>query len=85
MIRAPALLLTLLVTAAIFFVGLGSFGLVEPSDARYAEIANEMWISGDFVMPTLLGIPHFHKPPLIYWISGAGYGGRRSPSCSRAP
>lgn len=63
----------MLVAGAIFIVGLGSFGLVEPSDARYAEIANEMWCSGDYVVPRLLGIPHFHKPPLIYWLTTAGY------------
>jgi 4-amino-4-deoxy-L-arabinose transferase len=68
----PALLLTFLGTAAFFFTGLGSVGLVEPSDARYAEIAHEMWESGDFLFPRLLGIPHFHKPPLMYWISCAG-------------
>jgi 4-amino-4-deoxy-L-arabinose transferase len=53
--------------------GLGSYGLVEPSDARYAEIAREMWASGDWAFPRLLGILHFHKPPLIYWLAAAGY------------
>ena len=63
----------LALAAAVFWVGLGSYGLVEPSDARYAEIAREMWLSGDWVFPRLLGIHHFHKPPLIYWLSAAGY------------
>ncbi len=55
------------------WVGLGSYGLVEPSDARYAEIAREMWASGDWLFPRLLGIHHFHKPPLVYWITSLGY------------
>jgi 4-amino-4-deoxy-L-arabinose transferase-like glycosyltransferase len=59
--------------AVVFLAGLGSYGLVEQSDARYAEIAREMWRSGDYVVPTLLGIKHFHKPPLIYWLTVPGY------------
>lgn len=59
--------------AVVFLAGLGSYGLVEQSDARYAEIAREMWASGDYVVPTLLGIKHFHKPPLIYWLTIPGY------------
>lgn len=58
---------------AAFWVGLGSYGLVEPSDARYAEIAREMWTSGDWAFPRLLGILHFHKPPLLYWLAAGGY------------
>ncbi len=63
----------LALAGAVFWVGLGSYGLVEPSDARYAEIAREMWLSGDWMSPRLLSIHHFHKPPLIYWLSAAGY------------
>ena len=59
--------------AVVFLAGLGSYGLVERSDARYAEIAREMWSSGDYLVPTLLGIKHFHKPPLIYWLTVPGY------------
>ncbi len=59
--------------AAVLWTGLGSYGLVEPSDARYAETAREMWSSANWLFPKLLGISHFHKPPLIYWLSGAGY------------
>jgi 4-amino-4-deoxy-L-arabinose transferase len=61
------------IAAATFWIGLGSYGLVEPSDARYGEIAREMWASGDYLFPNLLGIHHFHKPPLIYWLSALGF------------
>ncbi len=61
------------VAAVAVVTGLGAYGLVEPSDARYAEIAREMWTAGDWVFPRLLGILHFHKPPLVYWLSAAGY------------
>ena len=59
--------------AAVLWTGLGSYGLVEPSDARYAETAREMWTSANWAFPKLLGISHFHKPPLIYWLSASGY------------
>ena len=59
--------------AVVFLAGLGSYGLVEQSDARYSEIAREMRTSGDYIVPTLLGIKHFHKPPLIYWLTLPGY------------
>lgn len=58
---------------AVLWAGLGSYGLVEPSDARYAEIAREMKTTGDYLFPRLLGISHFHKPPLIFWLSSIGY------------
>ncbi len=62
-----------ILAAAVLWIGLGSYGLVEPSDARYAEAAREMWASADWAFPKLLGLSHFHKPPLIYWISASGY------------
>ncbi|WP_373055880.1 ArnT family glycosyltransferase [Zunongwangia sp. H14] len=48
-------------------------GLTESSEARYAEIGMEMFTSGDFLHPRLLGILHFHKPPLTYLITSFGY------------
>ncbi|MFA5641042.1 MAG: glycosyltransferase family 39 protein, partial [Bacteroidales bacterium] len=41
--------------------------------ARYAEISREMLKSGDYLHPTLLGIKHYHKPPLTYYITSLGY------------
>ena len=45
---------------------------MEPTEARYAEISREMLVSQDWLVPHLNGIPHFHKPPLSYWLSAAG-------------
>ena len=50
---------------------LGSRGLNEPDEGRYAEIAREMVVSGDWLVPTLNGIPHFQKPPMLYWATAA--------------
>ncbi|WP_026838155.1 ArnT family glycosyltransferase [Gillisia sp. JM1] len=57
----------------VFNIGLGSFGLAETSEARYAEISKEMVKSGDYLHPNLLGIKHYHKPPLPYYITSVGY------------
>ncbi|SHJ58434.1 4-amino-4-deoxy-L-arabinose transferase [Hymenobacter daecheongensis DSM 21074] len=54
------------------FVGLGSWGVLESSEARYAEIGREMLTGHDWLHPRLLGIQHFHKPPLTYWLTAAG-------------
>ena len=50
----------------------GWIGLIEPTETRYAEIAREMLKSGDWLIPRLNGIPHFHKPPIAYWATASG-------------
>ena len=32
-----------------------------------------MTLSGDYLHPTLLGIQHYHKPPVTYYITAIGY------------
>jgi len=59
--------------ALILISGVGSWGLTESSEARYAEISKEMFDRQDYVNPTLLGIKHFHKPPVTYYLTMAGY------------
>ncbi|MEP6970761.1 MAG: glycosyltransferase family 39 protein, partial [Betaproteobacteria bacterium] len=38
-----------------------------PDEGRYASVALEM-LHGDGWLPTLNGLPFFHKPPLFYWV-----------------
>jgi 4-amino-4-deoxy-L-arabinose transferase-like glycosyltransferase len=45
--------------------------LMLPDEGRYAGVAWEMMQSGDWLTPTLNGLPFFHKPPLFYWITAA--------------
>ena len=45
--------------------------LMLPDEGRYAGVAWEMMRSGDWLTPTLNGLPFFHKPPLFYWITAA--------------
>jgi len=51
----------------------GTMPLMESTEARYAEIAREMVVSGNYLEPYYNGIKHFHKPPLTYWAVAAGY------------
>tara|TARA_R110002020_G_scaffold154714_2_gene334895 strand:+ start:39398 stop:41026 length:1629 start_codon:yes stop_codon:yes gene_type:complete len=65
--------LGLLFLFVILNIGQGSWGLTESSEARYAEIGREMVISGDYLHPQLLGISHYHKPPVTYYLTALGY------------
>jgi 4-amino-4-deoxy-L-arabinose transferase-like glycosyltransferase len=58
---------------AFYLYGLGSLPLVGPDEPRYAEVAREMLQRGDFITPTLGGVPWFEKPPLLYWMMMASY------------
>ena len=67
----PGVAIALIALALVLTAGLT--GLLEPTEARYAEIAREMRSSGDYLVPRLDGIPHYHKPPPTYWILAASY------------
>jgi len=56
-----------------FFYALGGIGFIGPDEPRYASIAREMLVSGDYITPRLFGSVWFEKPPLMYWIAAAGY------------
>jgi len=43
--------------------------LAVPDEGRYGEIGRWMLVSGDWLTPRLDGIPFFHKPPLLHWLS----------------
>ena len=67
---SPALLCFVL--AALWFAAtIGSRPLAIPDEGRYVGVAWEMLRSGHWAVPTLDGMPFFHKPPLFYWITAA--------------
>src|SRR4051812_25795719 len=43
--------------------------LMLPDEGRYVGVAWEMLRSGDWLTPSLDGLPYFHKPPLFYWLT----------------
>ena len=45
--------------------------LALPDEGRYVSVAWEMLRSGNWLVPTLDGLPYFHKPPLFYWLTAA--------------
>jgi Dolichyl-phosphate-mannose-protein mannosyltransferase len=54
-------------------VKLGSWGVQDSSEARYAHIGEGMYVSGDYVHPVYLGVEHYHKPPFTFQITAIGY------------
>lgn len=47
--------------------------LIPPDEGRYAEMAREMFLSGDWVTTRLNGIKYFEKPPLHTWMSAIAF------------
>jgi 4-amino-4-deoxy-L-arabinose transferase-like glycosyltransferase len=73
----PLLLIPL---AWVLVLQLGVSGLLGPDEPRYSSIGRAMAESGDWVTPKLNGSPWFEKPPLLYWLAGAGFKAGLDPS-----
>jgi 4-amino-4-deoxy-L-arabinose transferase-like glycosyltransferase len=69
--RTLRLTLYALLAAILYLPGLGRPALWEPDEGRYAEIAREMVVSGDYVTPRDDFELYFEKPPLVYWANAA--------------
>lgn len=67
--RRRSLALTLVVCAVALAWQLGTRGLNEPDEGRYASIASEMLRSGNMLVPRFQGHLHVSKPPLVYWLT----------------
>jgi len=63
---APFALAGLFVAWWLFSIGLRPLSL--PDEGRYAGVARDMVVHGDWLVPRLNGLPFFHKPPLFYWL-----------------
>ncbi|MCW5967018.1 MAG: glycosyltransferase family 39 protein [Blastocatellales bacterium] len=72
--RAPLALSAIMLLGAVnFFYGIDRLPLIGPDEPRYAEVALEMYESGDWITPRLAGINWFEKPALLYWLAASGY------------
>jgi 4-amino-4-deoxy-L-arabinose transferase-like glycosyltransferase len=69
--RVPILLVVIII--AFYLYGLGKLPLVGPDEPRYAQVAREMFLSGDLITPTLGGHTWFEKPALLYWMMIASF------------
>ena len=59
-------------TCVLFFARL-DHPLLEPEEARYAEIPRQMLAEGRFMTPVLHGEDYWQKPPLLYWLVMLSY------------
>ncbi|MGC2491992.1 glycosyltransferase family 39 protein [Candidatus Binatus sp.] len=69
--RSLRLTIYALLAVILYLPGLGRPALWEPDEGRYAEIAREMVLSGDYVTPRDDFELYFEKPPLAYWAEAA--------------
>jgi 4-amino-4-deoxy-L-arabinose transferase-like glycosyltransferase len=67
------LLALALLCGGVYFYRLGYLPFLGPDEPRYAAVAREMYLSGDWVTPRLAGLHWFEKPALTYWLAAAGY------------
>jgi 4-amino-4-deoxy-L-arabinose transferase-like glycosyltransferase len=69
--RRGRLVLCALFALLLYLPGLGRPALWEPDEGRYAEVAREMIVRGDYITPRDDWVRYFEKPPLVYWLNAA--------------
>ena len=62
-----------LAAAVVWFVTPALRHLVPSDEGRYAEIAREMFASGDWVTIRYNELKYFEKPPLHFWMTALAY------------
>ena len=67
------ILLLALVYALVWFGTLNYRHLIPSDEGRYAEIAREMLVTGDWVTPRYNGYKYFEKPPLQVWATAVAF------------
>ncbi|MEE8349040.1 MAG: glycosyltransferase family 39 protein [Acidobacteriota bacterium] len=55
------------------FYQLGTLAFMGADEPRYAGIGEEMFLSGDYLTPTLNGRPWLEKPPLLFWLEAVSF------------
>ena len=55
-------------TSLIFFLKLNAWDLWNPDEPRYAQVAQEMRSTGEWILPHLNSEVYSEKPPLFFWL-----------------
>jgi len=68
-----SLLLLMLVAAAVLAAGMGFRDPWPADEPRFALIARDMALSGNWLIPYIGGVPYPDKPPVFFWLIGLVY------------
>ncbi len=68
-----AMLWVVFAASCVWFLTLGWRHLLPSDEGRYAEIAREMFASGDWVTIRYNDLKYFEKPPLHLWMTALAY------------
>lgn len=72
MSRRWAFPLLLAIMALAYLLPLGTHGLWIPDETRYAQISQDMLLSGNWVSPHFMSVRYFEKPAAGYWMIALG-------------
>ncbi len=73
MIHPGKILLIALIYGLIWFGTLNYRHLIPSDEGRYAQMAREMLVTGDWITPRYNGYKYFEKPPLQIWASAIAF------------
>ncbi|WP_218082123.1 ArnT family glycosyltransferase [Anthocerotibacter panamensis] len=63
----------LLLSGLLLLVHGGGQSLMGADEGYYAQMAREIYQSGQWLVPTFLGVPFFEKPPLLQWLMALSF------------